>query len=77
MKKMFYLVDTCGKELVACLHKATADGKFLQHKYSYKMHCEIMVWKPRKFYEYIVYLKHEHFPMSAYHVANIFTARCY
>jgi hypothetical protein len=27
MKMMFYLVDTCGKELADCLHKATADGK--------------------------------------------------
>jgi cytochrome P450 family 6 len=26
IKKMFYLVDTCGKELVDCLDKATADG---------------------------------------------------
>jgi hypothetical protein len=27
MKMMFYLVDTCGKELADCLQKATADGK--------------------------------------------------
>jgi cytochrome P450 family 6 len=27
MKMMFYLVDTCGKELADCLEKATADGK--------------------------------------------------
>jgi cytochrome P450 len=27
MKMMFYLVDTCGKELADCLKKATADGK--------------------------------------------------
>jgi len=27
MKKVFYLVDTCGKELADCLDKATADGK--------------------------------------------------
>jgi cytochrome P450 len=27
MKTMFYLVDTCGKELADCLEKATADGK--------------------------------------------------
>jgi cytochrome P450 family 6 len=26
---MFYLVNTCGKELADCLHKATADGKHL------------------------------------------------
>jgi len=24
---MFYLVDTCAKELADCLEKATADGK--------------------------------------------------
>jgi len=30
MKMMFYLVDTCGKELVDCLEKATADGKLPQ-----------------------------------------------
>jgi cytochrome P450 family 6 len=29
MKMMFCLVDTCGKELADCLHKATADGKFI------------------------------------------------
>jgi len=27
MKMMFYLVDTCGKELADCLEKAVADGK--------------------------------------------------
>jgi cytochrome P450 family 6 len=27
MKMMFYLVDSCGKELADCLEKATADGK--------------------------------------------------
>jgi cytochrome P450 len=27
IKMMFYLVDTCGKELAYCLVKATADGK--------------------------------------------------
>ena len=27
MKMMFYLVDTCGKELADCLHKAAAYGK--------------------------------------------------
>jgi cytochrome P450 family 6 len=29
MKMMFDLVDSCGKELADCLHKATADGKLL------------------------------------------------
>ena len=38
MKMMFYLVDTCGKELVNCLEKATSDGKLPQDQYSYKMH---------------------------------------
>jgi cytochrome P450 len=37
MKKMFYLVDTCSKELADCLGKATADGKLSQDKYSYIM----------------------------------------
>jgi cytochrome P450 family 6 len=27
LKKMFYLVDSCGKELADCLHRATADSK--------------------------------------------------
>jgi hypothetical protein len=27
--KMFYLVDTCGKELADCLDKATADFKVI------------------------------------------------
>jgi len=30
MKMMFYLVDTCGKELADCLEKATAEGKMSQ-----------------------------------------------
>ena len=30
MKVMFYLVDTCGKELADCLQKVTADGKLPQ-----------------------------------------------
>jgi len=28
MKMMFYLVDTCSKELAECLEKATSEGKF-------------------------------------------------
>jgi cytochrome P450 family 6 len=35
MKKMYYLLDTCGKELADCLDKATADGKIFQDKCSY------------------------------------------
>ena len=35
MKKMYYLLDTCGKELVDCLDEATADGKIFQEKCSY------------------------------------------
>jgi cytochrome P450 family 6 len=30
LKKMFYLVDSCGKELADCLHRATADGKLFR-----------------------------------------------
>jgi cytochrome P450 len=37
IKRMFYLVDFCGKELANCLEKATADGKLPQDQYSYKM----------------------------------------
>jgi cytochrome P450 len=37
LKKMFYLVDICGKELADCLHRATADGKLFQVKCSYKL----------------------------------------
>jgi hypothetical protein len=33
--KMFYLVDTSGKELADCLEKATADGKLPQDQYCY------------------------------------------
>jgi hypothetical protein len=53
MKMMFYLVDTCGKELADCLHKATADGKIFQDKRSCKFHCKIKVWKLWKIQEYI------------------------
>jgi cytochrome P450 family 6 len=41
MKIMFYLVDTCGKELADSLHRATADGKLSQDKCSYILHCEM------------------------------------
>jgi len=30
MEILFYLVDTCGKELADCLEEATADGKLPQ-----------------------------------------------
>jgi len=35
IKMMFYLVDTCGKELAECLHKNTAKGNIFQDKCSY------------------------------------------
>jgi cytochrome P450 family 6 len=35
IRKMFYLVDTCSKELADCLHRATADGKLFQYLCSY------------------------------------------
>jgi cytochrome P450 len=38
LKMMFYLVNTCGKELADCLHRATADGKLFQDNCSYKLH---------------------------------------
>jgi cytochrome P450 family 6 len=38
LKMMFYLVDTCCKELDECLGKATADGKLTQEQYSYEMY---------------------------------------
>jgi len=37
MKMMFYLVETCGKELADCLEKATLDGKLPHDQYRYKM----------------------------------------
>jgi hypothetical protein len=49
MKKMFYLVDTCGKELADCLEKATTDGKFPLGEYSYKMYCKMKLQKLKKF----------------------------
>jgi hypothetical protein len=49
MKMMFYLVDTCGKELVECLEKATANGKLPLEQYCYKMHRKINLQKPKKF----------------------------
>ena len=47
--KMFYLVDTRGKELAECLEKATADGKSPQEQYSYKMHGKMKLHKLMKF----------------------------
>jgi len=40
MKLMFYLVDTCGKELADFLEKATAGGKLTHDLCSYKFHSE-------------------------------------
>jgi len=37
MRMMFCLVDTSGKELAACLEKATADGELPQDQYRYKI----------------------------------------
>ena len=36
MKMIFYLVDTCGKELADCLEKANAYGKLPHDQCSYK-----------------------------------------
>jgi len=49
MKMMFYLVDTCGKELANCLEKATADGKLPQDQCSYKMYGKTKLQKPKIF----------------------------
>jgi hypothetical protein len=38
MKMMFYLVDTCGKEVADCRQRATTDGKLPQDQYCYNMH---------------------------------------
>jgi len=38
MKMMFYLVDTCGKELADCLEKGTLDGNLPHDQYRYKMY---------------------------------------
>jgi cytochrome P450 len=49
MKKMFYLVDTSGKELAECLEKAIADGKLPQDQYRYTTHWKITLQKLIKF----------------------------
>ena len=49
---MFYLVDTCGKELADFLEKTTADGKLSHDQSSYKFHCEYTVHKLQKFKAY-------------------------
>jgi len=36
LKFMFYPMNTCGKELVDCLEKASADGKLPQEQYFWK-----------------------------------------
>jgi cytochrome P450 family 6 len=38
IKMMFYLVDTCGEELVECLEKTTAGGKLPYDQYRYKIY---------------------------------------
>jgi cytochrome P450 len=52
IRMMFYLVDTCGKELADCLEKANADGKLSQDQYCYKFHCKYKVKKLENFEEY-------------------------
>ena len=49
---MFYLVDTCGKELADCLEKVTADGELPKTQYSYKMHWKLKVQKLENFTGY-------------------------
>jgi hypothetical protein len=53
MKMMFCLVDTCGKELVDCLDKITANGNVLQDKCSYYLHWDINILKLWKINESI------------------------
>jgi hypothetical protein len=53
MKMMFYLVDTCGKELIDCLEKITADGKLSKNQYGYKVHCKIKVQKLEEYKGFI------------------------
>jgi hypothetical protein len=59
LKKMFYLVDTCSKELADCLNRATADGKLFQDKCSYKLHGVITDGNLRTVYESNIYLNHK------------------
>jgi cytochrome P450 len=49
MKKMFYLLDTSGKELADSLEKATSDGKFPQDQYCYKNKRKIKLQKLKIF----------------------------
>ena len=48
MKMMFYLVDTCGKELAECLEKATAEGKLPQDKCCYKLNRKFKLHKLKR-----------------------------
>jgi len=59
MKMMFYLVDTCGKELAECLEKTTTDGKLHQDKYCYKMHRKYKLHKLKNSRDYKIYLNNE------------------
>jgi len=42
MKMMFYLVDTCGKELADCLEKGTLEGKSPHDQFRYKMNSKLI-----------------------------------
>jgi len=58
MKMMFYLVDTCSKELADCLGKAAPDGKLHHDQCSCIFHCKYKVQKLEKFKGYIyIYTK--------------------
>jgi hypothetical protein len=46
---MFYLVDTCSKELAECLEESTAEVKLHHDQYCYKMNWKIKLQKLMKF----------------------------
>jgi hypothetical protein len=49
---MFYLVDTCGKELADCLYKATAEGKSI---WSWAFHHLLFFFKGNVIFIYETY----------------------
>jgi len=53
MKMMFYLVDTCGKELTDYLEKAAADGNLPQDQFCYKMYRKFKFQNLDKFKGYM------------------------
>jgi hypothetical protein len=77
MKKMFYLVDICSKELADGLEGVIADGKLPQDQFSYIMHRKFKLQKQKNFYGYKTHLNNGKFTVYTYNLYIRIKVLCY